>query len=89
MPTVHFTQNLKRHVDCPSIMVEGQTVRQALDAAFAGRALLRGYILDEQGQVRRHVIIFVDGVPVTDRAGLSDAIEPDGQIHIMQALSGG
>jgi hypothetical protein len=89
MPTVHFTQNLKRHVDCPSITVEGRTVRQALDAAFVGRQLLRGYILDEQGHVRRHMVIFVDGVPLTDRAGLSDAVEPDGDIHIMQALSGG
>jgi hypothetical protein len=31
----------------------------------------------------------VNGQPVKDRTGLSDAVAPDAEIFVMQALSGG
>jgi hypothetical protein len=39
--------------------------------------------------VRRHVVVFVDGSAIQDRVGLSDAVRPDSEIYVMQALSGG
>lgn len=89
MPTVHFTANLRRHVDCPSMEVPGTSVREALEAVFRAAPALRGYVLDEQGTVRKHMNIFVDGEQLADRRGLSDAVEADADIYIMQALSGG
>ena len=41
--------------------------------------------LDEQGEIRRHVVVFVDG----ERAGLNDPVNDSSEIHVMQALSGG
>jgi len=32
MPTVSFTTNIQRHVDCPAMRVEGGTLRAALEA---------------------------------------------------------
>ncbi|MCA9667327.1 MAG: MoaD/ThiS family protein [Myxococcales bacterium] len=89
MPRVTFTPNLRRHVDCPPSEVEGATVREALEAAFADNPRARGYVLDDQGAVRKHVMVFVDGDVVQDRVGLSDAVAPGAEIYIMQALSGG
>jgi sulfur carrier protein ThiS len=46
-------------------------------------------ILDDQGGLRRHVVVFVGGEPVRDRTRLTDAVAPDAEIAVMQALSGG
>ena len=89
MAHVTFTQNLRRHVDCPDVVVQGATVREVLDAAFAAHPRVRGYVLDEQGRLRQHVVVFVGGEQVKDRARLGDAVPDDGRVHVMQALSGG
>lgn len=89
MARVTFTDNIQRHVSCPPQEVEGATVREALEAVFAGNGRARGYVLDEAGAVRQHMVIFVDGQAIADRQGLSDAVGPDGEVYVMQALSGG
>ncbi len=89
MATVVFTQNLRRHVECPTETVEGTTVRAVLDAVFAANPRLRGYVLDDQGTMRHHMMVFVDGEPITDRAQLSDPVRPASEVYVMQALSGG
>jgi hypothetical protein len=66
MPKVMFTSNIQRHVSCPTAEVPGKTVREALDAVFLENERARGYVLDEQGHLRRHMVIFVDGVRVGD-----------------------
>jgi sulfur carrier protein ThiS len=90
MVRVRFTENLRRHVDCADGDVAGgTTVRACLDEYFASRPGVRAYVLDDQGAVRNHVVVFVDGSPIDDRAAQSDAISPSGEIFVMQALSGG
>jgi len=89
MPRVSFTGHLRRYMDVPSVEVAGATVAEALAAVFAGNPRLRGYVLDEQGQLRRHVTIYLRGDPVRDRAGLSDPAAPADEIYVLQALSGG
>ena len=89
MVRVLFTPNLARHVDCPAAQVSAATVREALEAAFAGNARARGYILDDQSHLRRHIAVFVDGVLVRERVHLSQAIAQNSEIFVAQALSGG
>lgn len=89
MPHVVFTPALQRHVACPPREVEGCTVREVLDGAFVGNPRLRTYVLDEQGALRKHMAVFVDGEAVRDRDGLSDGVGAASQIYVMQALSGG
>jgi len=89
MARVVFTANLQRHVDCPEAEAAGATVREALEAVFRANARLRGYVLDDQSSLRRHMAIVVDGAPLRDRAALSDPIAPDSAIYVLQALSGG
>jgi hypothetical protein len=47
------------------------------------------YVCDERGRLRTHVNIFVGEERVTDRQRLSDRVEPDSRVYILQALSGG
>jgi hypothetical protein len=47
------------------------------------------YVCDERGRVRTHVNIFIGQDRVIDRARLTDRVEPDSRVFIMQALSGG
>ena len=89
MPRVAFTANLQRHVACPPVTVAGATVREALEEVFAGNPRARGYVLDEHGALRHHMVIFVDGVAVSDRRTLSDAVGGASEVYVMQALSGG
>ena len=80
---------MQRFLAAPPTEVEGATVGEALAAVFAMRPGLRGYVLDDQGAVRRHVAIYVGGEPLRDRIGLSDPVEPNDEIHVLQALTGG
>jgi len=90
MATVTFTPNLQRHVACESARARGATVAQVLEAVFAEVPRLRGYVLDERGRLRKHMVVFLDGTAVRDREGLSDAVPgEDSEIFVMQALSGG
>jgi sulfur-carrier protein len=86
---VSFTANLQRHVSCPPTDAAGATVREVLDAVFASNPRARNYVLDDQGALRHHMLVFVDGLALRDRATLSDAVRPQAEIHVMQALSGG
>jgi hypothetical protein len=89
MPVVRFTQNIQRHVACPTRTVDGASVRQALESYFAAVPAARGYVLDEQGALRKHMAIFVNGEPVLDRQQLADAVAADATLDVIQALSGG
>jgi sulfur carrier protein ThiS len=89
MPTVAFTPNLKRHLCCPVRTVPGATVREVLENIFTEEPKLRGYVLDDQGRLRQHLAVFVDGSLVADRQTLNDRVNPHGEIFVMQALSGG
>lgn len=89
MPTVSFTSALQRFLPTPTAQVEGATVNEALAAVFASRPALRGYVLDDQGALRRHVVIFINGRRMNDRLRLTDPVRPNDEIFVFQALSGG
>lgn len=89
MAKVAFTPNIQRHVTCPATTAEGNSVRKVLDAVFADNPRARGYVLDDQGALRRHMTIFVDGRVIADRDHLSDPVSDASSIYVFQALSGG
>ncbi len=89
MAHVHFTSNLRRHVDCPSLEAQGQTVREILNAAFQANPRLETYVLDDQGALRKHMRILVDGQAIKDLEKQSDGVKHASEVWVMQALSGG
>lgn len=89
MTKVVFTANLQRHVACPPTTVQASTVADALAQVFEQIPRLRGYVVDERGALRKHMSVFVDGELIKDRVLLTDPVAPDGEVYVMQALSGG
>lgn len=90
MPKVNFTYALKRFFPgIDSLEVDTVNVRDTLDSLEEQYPGLKSYILDDQGRMRQHVNIFVDGELITDRETLSDAVHAGSDVYVMQALSGG
>ena len=89
MVRVTFTPNIQRHVTCPPQSVHGSTVREILDCVFTENRKARSYVLDEQGVLRKHMNIFINGHAISDRDRLSDAVSEGDEVYVMQALSGG
>jgi hypothetical protein len=89
MATVRFTQNIQRHVGCPTREAQGATLREVLVDYFRDNEKARGYVLDEQGKIRQHMVVFIDGEMALDRDKQSDRVQPGSVIDVIQSLSGG
>ena len=89
MPRIEFTSQLAQHIECPTETVDATTLRAALDTVFRRNPRARGYVLDDQGAIRKHVAVFIDSRLVRDRQHLDVPLSGDAEIYIMQALSGG
>ena len=72
-----------------ALELPGSSLREVLEALFARHPSLRSYVVDEQGTVRHHVAVFVDGVSIRDKRDLTQALGDRAEIYVMQALSGG
>lgn len=89
MASIHFTQNLTRHTECPSATIAAGTVAELLERYFQSWPGVRDYVLDNQGEVRHHVKVLVDGVNIKDRRKLTDSLKTTSEVYVFQALSGG
>ena len=89
MAHVTFPQVIQRHITAPPADVDGATVKEVLEQVFRLNEPLRSYLLDDQGGLRKHLALFVDGRQVADRQGLTDPVQSSSRIHVLQALSGG
>ena len=89
MARLAFTSQLQRFTETPQLQTSAATLREALGEAFDVNPRLRHYILDEQGHLRQHVVVYISGRRVVDRVGLDDALSPDDQVYVLQALTGG
>ncbi|MBV8772346.1 MAG: MoaD/ThiS family protein [Deltaproteobacteria bacterium] len=71
-------------------LASGQiTIRNVIEAVAGEFPGLRDRVLNEQGELRRHVNIFIDGENARSLGGLSAPVGADSEIWIHPALSGG
>ena len=63
----------------------GATVGEVLRELERQHPPIVGWILDEQGRVRRHVNVFVNGERVTEDVGVA----PADVLHVLPSISGG
>ena len=89
MARVEFAPALTRHVACAPQQVDAGTLRAALDRAFLAAPSLKSYVLDEQGNVRKHVAVFVNARMIASRSQLDIPLQPDDRVMVIQALTGG
>jgi hypothetical protein len=89
VPTIHLTSHLRRIAPAGPLRVEAATLGAALDAYFMAAPKVRSYILDDQGCLRHHVAVFIDGELLVDKKNLGRTVAAGSEIYVMQALSGG
>ncbi|MFL5639810.1 MAG: MoaD/ThiS family protein [Gemmatimonadaceae bacterium] len=77
--------------DNPSVVIDGscRTVGEALRALGKRSRGVVDRIVDEQGDVRRHVNIFVNGENIRFLNGLGTPVPQDATIFVLAAVSGG
>jgi molybdopterin synthase sulfur carrier subunit len=67
------------------VAVDGGTVAELLRALEGAQPSLDGWILDERGQIRRHINVFVNG----DYGREETPVGPDDRVDVLPAISGG
>lgn len=89
MARIAFTRHLEAVGPTAPAVYPGATVGELIDAVAAEYPKLRNYVLDDQGRVRRHIAIFVDGVLQPRETALSLPVHEASDVYVFQALSGG
>ncbi|BDG10741.1 MoaD/ThiS family protein [Anaeromyxobacter paludicola] len=77
---------LRSYTGASEVEASGSTLSQALDDLDRRYPGLRFRMIDEQGRIRPHVRVFVDGEQVFD---LARPLRAGEDVQIVQALSGG
>ena len=65
--------------------LEGQTVVELLRRLEQRHPEVSGWVLDERGQIRRHINVFVNG----ERGGEETAVGPGDRVEVLPAITGG
>ena len=68
-----------------SHVVAGSTVRDVLAALEQAHPPIAGWVLDEQGRIREHVNVFVNGVHGEERT----EVAAGDRVHVLPAITGG
>jgi hypothetical protein len=89
MARIAFTRHLRAVGPSELTLYDGATVGALLEAACADYPRLKSYVLDDQGRVRKHIAIFVDGEMKERGSALTLPVGNDTEIYVFQALSGG
>lgn len=89
MVEVSFTENLQRHVACRPVRVAEGTLAEVLDRVFEVYPALKDYVLTEQGELRKHVMLAIDQQLIQGALPARQRLNPGSRLHVMQALSGG
>ena len=90
MPILKVTRNLERFYPGLSPVESSKTsLQEIINEANDIYPGIKDYILDEQSRLRKHIHIFIGNQMIHDRNHLPDNLNPDDEVYIMQALSGG
>jgi hypothetical protein len=89
LATIAFTQHLRAVGPTQEEACAGATLAEMLDALDPRYPLLKAYVLDDQGRLRKHISIFVDGVMTARDGALTRPLNGSSHVYVFQALSGG
>jgi sulfur-carrier protein len=87
--TVTFAASLQRHISCPPQKISAASLREVLNAALMAAPDLSHYIFDDQGNIRKHVAVFINRDMLQNRADLTQTLNAGDQVLVVQALTGG
>lgn len=76
-------------LDGGDLAVDATTVAEVVREVDKIAPGLAFYVCDERGRLRPHVNVFIGQERVVDRQKLTDPVEANARVFILQALSGG
>lgn len=71
------------------IQIQAATVQEAIDAANATYPGFRERILDNDGEIKRFINVFVNGVDVRTLQGRGTPLQDTDQVAVIPAMAGG
>lgn len=89
MARIAFTAHLAAVGPTEPSSYGGSTLAEVLDAVGADYPRLKSYVLDDQGRIRKHIAIFVDGLMRPHQTALALQLDDSSDVYVFQALSGG
>ena len=90
MAKIKFTSALTRFFpNLTEMDIEAGTVKEALLNVEKNYPGILQYLVEDNGQLRKHVNIFLGDELIKDRQTLCDKISQKDELMIVQALSGG
>ena len=88
--TVRLSSSLQRLTgNRRELTAGGETVTAVLDALEVSCPGLKNRLFDDEGALRRFVMVFVDGVDVRSLQGVETRTPPACEIDIISAIAGG
>jgi molybdopterin converting factor small subunit len=85
MVTLKLRSPLRELAGAGELELEAGTVGDAIRWLETGHPRLAGWVLDDRGQLREHITVFLNG----ERAALDEPVGEGDQVHILPAISGG
>jgi hypothetical protein len=89
LATIAFTAHLRAVGPTQEEACAGANLAEMLDALHPRYPRLKDYVLDDQGRLRKHVAIFIDGVMAPRERALTRPLDGSSHVYVFQALSGG
>lgn len=93
MITVWLHPNISRFSDAPPERIfegdSGASVSEILRAVFGDDKSLYFRIVDETGEIRRHINVYVGNSHIRELGGAGAIVPDNSQIQIITAVSGG
>lgn len=89
MALIQITPHLRELAPLEPGAFDGTTVAEVVDNLCLAHPALRSYVLEDQGRLRKHISIFVEGNQLRGAEALAHKVMPTTDIFIFQALSGG
>jgi hypothetical protein len=89
MPKLACTPHLRAVGPTAACDYAGANLGELLDTAAGDWPRLKDYVLDDQGRLRKHIAVFIDGVMRPREEALGLALTDQSEVYVFQALSGG
>ena len=90
MPIIRIPTPLRFYTNGQSeIPTSGKTVAEVLDQLFSEHGELKKHMVDENGQLRRFVNLFVNEENIRDLNGLDTELKDADRLMIVPSIAGG
>ena len=90
MPKLYIPTPMRRFTNGQSsLQLEGETVAELLDALAAQHSAIKDQLYDDQGDLKRHIALFVNDTDIRSLSGVSTTLAARDEVYIVPAIAGG